>query len=124
MNIEAEVNANTKQDDHTALFFTMENGIIASSPTWYSHVAKRISAATEPHSNPITVALLHAYSTPPHSRARSNMIANGAKRVKPIRSSFKRIVLRVGFVAVLERWWGTLIQKRKIAPRPPMGRFM
>jgi len=52
------------------------------------------------------------------------MIAAGAKRTKPMRSSDLAVELRVDLAVVLVEWLGMWIKKRKIATRPPAGRLI
>jgi hypothetical protein len=63
------------------------SGIIAASPLVYSQPKNTSSPPAEPQNSPMIVALSHLYVLPPHSRARRNMIAVGAKSTKPSRSS-------------------------------------
>lgn len=79
----------------------IDNGIIASSPMRDSQTKKRVIVPAAPQKSPITMALSHLYVLPPHSSASRNMIAAGAKRMKPMRSSDFRDVLREDLVVGL-----------------------
>ena len=98
---------------------------MASSPTWYSHAANKTNVPPAPWNRPMMVALSQGYSVPPHSRAMKNMIANGANKKNPTRSSFDRVDIIVAFLAlVLSRRSGIFIRSRKVAERTPIGRLM
>jgi hypothetical protein len=103
----------------------MESGIIAESPARYSQARNNIKVPPAPQKSPMTVALFHGYSVPPHSRAIKSMIAEGANRKKPTMSNLRRMDRVVRFsVLVLSMRSGILIARRKIETTAPIGRLM
>jgi hypothetical protein len=92
--MQAAENAIARQLQAMIRLMIIDNGIIASSPTRDSQMKKRVIAPAAPQKSPMTVALSHLYVLPPHSSAKRNMIAAGAKSTKPMRSSDLRVVLR------------------------------
>lgn len=72
------------------------------------------------------VALFHAYSDPPHSRAINSITATGEKRRNPMGLSL------VKALSIPERDFGLFtllpsgiwIASRRMAARPPMGRLI
>jgi hypothetical protein len=79
-----------------------------------------------PQRSPITVALSQAYCVPPHSRARRNWMAAGAKSAKPRRSNLASVVRSGGFSVevLLTVRSGIAMRRRRMATAPPMGRLM
>ena len=73
----------------------------------------------------MTVALLHEYFVPPHSRANRNITANEANKMNPV-GSRSRSLLRKGWD--LASFWffvlGILIARSRIAAAPPKGRLI
>jgi len=100
------------------------NGIIADSPSVYSQHKNTISPPAEPQKSPMIVGLSHRYVLPPHSRARRNMVAVGAKRTNPNRSSDSRVERKEGLADVFSMWLGIRMKKRKSATKAPAGRLM
>ena len=82
----AEKNSIVRQLDHTIRCLIIESGIIAASPALYSQPRNTGTMPAVPQNKPIIVALPQAYVVPPHSRARRNMIAVGAKSKNPMMS--------------------------------------
>jgi hypothetical protein len=52
------------------------------------------------------------------------MIAVGAKRAKPSRSSDSRVERKEILLDILALWLGIRMKKRKSATMPPAGRFI
>lgn len=80
----AEKNTIVRQLDHTIRCLIIESGIIAASPALYSQPINTRNMPADPQNKPIIVALPHAYVVLPHSSARRNMIAVGAKSKNPM----------------------------------------
>jgi hypothetical protein len=79
----------------------MEKGIIAESPSLYSHAKNTASIPADPQNSPIILASSQGYVVPPHSRARRNIIEVGAKSRKPGMSSVEMVDMIVGFIVDL-----------------------
>jgi hypothetical protein len=113
-----------RQLDAMTFRVSIGSGIIAVSPLVYSHPKKITSPTADPQKSPITMALSHLYVLPPHSRARRNMIAVGAKKMKPIGSSDLIVDRKEGLTSVWAVWVGIRMERRKSATSPPAGRLI
>jgi hypothetical protein len=113
-----------KQLDQTTRRFNIDSGIIAVSPRWCSHAKKTASVGADPQNRPITVALSHLYFVPPHSKARRNWMAAGAKRQKPGISRDSKMDRNVRLVVCLTRRSGMWIKRMNSSAMPPIGRLM
>ncbi len=103
----------------------MENGIIASSPTQYSQIAKMMKETPAPQKSPIMMESFHEYLDPPHSRANKNIIEKETNITNPMRSNFGMMLRSVVLLPFcLCALFGTLIKMRLIAATAPMGKFI
>jgi hypothetical protein len=57
--IDPKRNVLVEEADHTTLFRTIENGIMALSPVRYSQAKKTASVPPDPQNRPMILALFH-----------------------------------------------------------------
>jgi hypothetical protein len=100
----------------------MERGIMALVPIRYSQPTKTRRVPKDPQRRPIIVALFQGYLMPPHSRARINWIAAGAKKKKPTRSNLPSRLITVRPPDLLP--FGIEMKRKKMTANPPAGRLM
>lgn len=111
-------------DSTRSRFLKNHGGSVALSPCQNCTPINTAISPANPQNSPMTVALFHAYSVPPHCSARSRQMMAGRKTAVPGRSS-SRTRERKGRARAGVSWALRRRTKAMVAmPRAPTGRLM